>query len=259
MTNIHSQGNHYDSIICVRPQLPHGSSVYGMPQRSTSSTPSVPLTTEPTENLERLVDPYHPLPTYATVIEDRFCKKKKNKDTIIDLTGDDSHSDSVSDTTYFSPTEGASGYDNISFTPPAYTSTSSSSETTLSAFTSSNEDLSIKIHLMESEMEALLKNISRGKPFPTWYFRDFPIKRTAELPKDIDGLQLYKIKAERNEWLKLTSDNRHFFIMTTTHTGYIGEVRIGTCMGSYICRNPKCPFVLTSQKPCSEQSQLAYT
>ena len=34
--------------------------------------------------------------------------------------------------------------------------------------------------------------------------------------------------------------------MTTTRSGYVGELRIGTCMGSYICRNPHSPFVLTS-------------
>ena len=118
---------------------------------------------------------------------------------------------------------------------------------TLAPLTSLKEDLAIKTDPLESEMEALLKNILRGKPFPTWYFRDFPIKRAAELPKNIDGLQLYKIKAGRNEWQKLTSDNRHFLIMTTTRSGYIGELRLGTCMGSYVCRSPNCPFVLTSQ------------
>ena len=254
--NIHSQGNHYDSIIWVRPQLPlqsfpsHGNSVITItPQQDCSSTQQDGSSTQYDTlmntsiiNNECHFHPHQPPPSYSSVMEE-WVHMKKGK--IIDLTVDDSDSDSKSDTTYFSPSEGVLSQDEVLFPPPPYTFTSSS-DTTHSTLTSSNEDLSIKVDPQESEMEALLKNISRGKPFPTWYFRDFLVKHVAELPKDVDGLQLYKIKAGRDEWLKLTSDNRHFLIMTTTRSGYVGELRIRTCMGSYICRNPNCPFVLTS-------------
>ena len=247
--NIHSQGNHYDSIICVQPQLPVQPQLYPTnvitisPEEDPSPTPSDISTNSSAESLQRRFYPNQPPPSYVTVMKERLCEKREK---IIDLTVDDSDSDSRSNTTYFSPSEGLSSQDDILFPPPPHTFTSSS-DTTHSTLTSSNKDLAIKTDPLESEMEALLKNISRGKPFPTWYFRDFPIKCAAELPKNIDGLQLYKIKAGRNEWQKLTSDNRHFLIMTTTRSGYIGELRIGTCMGSYVCRNPNCPFVLTSQ------------
>ena len=255
--NIHSQGNHYDSIICVWPQLPlqsfpsHGNSVITITpqqdcsstQQNGSSTQSDTSTNTSIINNECCFHPHQPPPSYSSVMEERV---RMNKGKIIDLTIDDSDSDLKSDTTYFSPSEGVLSQNEVLFPPPPYTFTSSS-DTTRSTLTSSNEDLSIKVDLQESEMQALLKNISRGKPFPTCYFRDFPVKHVAKLPKDVDGLQLYKIKAGRDEWLKLTSDNRHFLIMTTTRSGYVGELRIGTCMGSYICRNPNCPFVLTSR------------
>ena len=42
------------------------------------------------------------------------------------------------------------------------------------------------------------------------------------------------------------SDSRHFVMTTSSHEGFAGERRIGTCMGSYVCRNSSCPFVQTS-------------
>ena len=39
------------------------------------------------------------------------------------------------------------------------------------------------------------------------------------------------MKVSPGEWLKVTSDNRHFLIMTSSHEGFTGEIRIGTCMG----------------------------
>ena len=55
------------------------------------------------------------------------------------------------------------------------------------------------------------------------------------------------MKVSPGEWLKVTSDNQHFLIMTSSRKGFTGEIRIGTCMGSYVCNNPQCPFVRTSQ------------
>ena len=170
--NIHSQRNHYDSIICVRPQLPlqsfpsHGNSVITItPQQDCSSTQQDGSSTQYDTstntsiiNNECRFHPHQPPPSYSSVMEER-ARMKKGK--IIDLTVDDSDSDLKSDTTYFSPSEGVLSQDEVLFTPPPYTFTSSS-DTTRSTLTSSNEDLSIKVDPQESEMEALLKNISRG-------------------------------------------------------------------------------------------------
>ena len=131
--------------------------------------------------------------------------------------------------------------------PSTSTYITSSSDTTHSTLTSSNEDLSTFAEPHESEMEALLRNISRGKPFPRWYFANIPVKHVSTIPKDINGIALYKMKVSPGEWLKVTSDNQHFLIMTSSREGFMGKIRIGTCMGSYICNNPQCPFVQTSQ------------
>ena len=56
-------------------------------------------------------------------------------------------------------------------------------------------------------MEALLWNISQGKPFPRWYFANIPAKHVSTIPKDINGIALYKMKVSPGEWLKATSDN----------------------------------------------------
>ena len=98
-------------------------------------------------------------PTYSSII-------KQQNGKIVDLTVDDSDS-GKSDTTYFSNPEGTASQEDIFFPPPPPTFTSSS-DTTRSTLTSSNEDLSTVTEPHESEMEALLRNISRGKPFPRW-------------------------------------------------------------------------------------------
>ena len=167
------------------------------------------------------------------------------KEKLIDLTIDDSDSEQ-SDTTYFSTAEGTLSQDDMFF-PPLPRTFTSSSDTSHSNLTSSNEDLSSISDPVESEMDTIIRNISRGKPFPRWYFSNIPPQCVSALPKDVNGICVYKMKAGPGEWLKASSDNRHFLIMTTTCEGFTGKVRIRTCMGSYVCRNKDCPFVCTSQ------------
>ena len=93
------------------------------------------------------------------------------QEQFVDLTVNDLQSDDYtkSDTTYLSPSDGTEQED--IFSPPLpQQNIASSSDTTRSTFTSSNEDLSIVCEPEESEMDALLRNICRRKPFPVWYF-----------------------------------------------------------------------------------------
>ena len=97
----------------------------------------------------------------------------------------------------------------------------------------------------EFEAKTLTSQISRGRPFPTWYFERMVPKLVDAIPLDIDGTQLYQIKTKKNQLTKVTRDLRHFQMLTSSRD--VGERRIGTCQGSFVCCNDQCPFVQTSR------------
>ena len=78
------------------------------------------------------------------------------------------------------------------------------------------------------------------------------------MPLDIDGTQFYRIKANKNEWHKVTRDLQHFNMVTSSREGFNGERRIGTCQGSFICNNDQCPFVLTSHNAAPNRVSWRY-
>ena len=96
------------------------------------------------------------------------------------------------------------------------------------------------------EIESLLTNISHSKPFPAWFFEGISPKWVSALPEDINGTCFYKIKVKGDDWHRATRDKCHFVMHTTSCKGFSGIRRIGTCLGSFVCRNNQCPFVLTS-------------
>ena len=99
----------------------------------------------------------------------------------------------------------------------------------------------------EFEAKMLTSQISHGRPFPTWYSKRMVPEVLDAIPLDIDGTQLYHIKTTRNELTKVTCDLRHFQMLTSSREGFIGERRIGTCLGSFVCCSEQCPFVHTSR------------
>ena len=99
----------------------------------------------------------------------------------------------------------------------------------------------------EFEAKMLASQISRGRPFPTWYFERTVPELVDAIPLDIDGTQLYQIKTTKNQLTKVTCDLRHFQMLTSSRDGLVGERRIGTCQGSFVCCNEQCPFVQTSR------------
>ena len=110
----------------------------------------------------------------------------------------------------------------------------------------------------EFEANTLISQISRGKPFPMWYFDTKIPELIDAVPLDIDGTQFYRIKANKNEWHKVTRDLRHFNMVTSSREGFNGERRIGTCQGSFICNNDQCPFVLTSHNAAPNRVSWRY-
>ena len=106
-----------------------------------------------------------------------------------------------------------------SFPTPSTSSTSISSD---------NESTKVKHKLHETiESQALAENISRGKPFPLWYFENKTPQHVPYLPQDINGTCFYEILVVDHRWHGVTSDRRHFKMMTTTRAGFHGEVHLG--------------------------------
>ena len=96
------------------------------------------------------------------------------------------------------------------------------------------------------EPNVLLKSICRGRPFPTWYFCNHTPQDVESIPPDIDGTQIFHVQCTKSDWLMRTRDLRHFTMVTSSREGFAGDRRIGTCQGSFVCRNDQCPFVQTS-------------
>ena len=71
-----------------------------------------------------------------------------------------------------------------------------SSSTTSSSASDAQYDLQDDDFFMADEFEAktLTSQISRGKPFPTWYFERTVPELVDAIPLDIDGTQLYRVK-----------------------------------------------------------------
>ena len=98
---------------------------------------------------------------------------------------------------------------------------------------------------VDFDPDLLISNISHGKPFPRWYFATMTPIEVPSLPLHIDGTAYYKIPATNSIWKSVTKDLQHFTMTTTSREGFSGEVHIGQCYGSFVCRNERCPFVLT--------------
>ena len=89
-------------------------------------------------------------------------------------------------------------------------------------------------------------NIGRGKPFPTWMFREEQAIFVDKVPDFIDGQTLYKVHTTHTTWWRQTSDKRYFLMQTSSRSNYTGIREGGVCQGSWICPNITCPFKQTS-------------
>ena len=63
-----------------------------------------------------------------------------------------------------------------------------------------------------------------------------------ELPHDIDGFKLYKIKCSQQEWVEKSQDLWHFKMNTLRRKDLIGTRKVGRCVGSLYCMSANCPF-----------------
>ena len=58
----------------------------------------------------------------------------------------------------------------------------------------------------DEDTETLIQRVSRGKPFPTWYFDTAIPKFVKKIPDDIDGTKLYMVHIREHLWHVPTSD-----------------------------------------------------
>ena len=63
-----------------------------------------------------------------------------------------------------------------------------------------------------------------------------------ELPHDIDGFKLYKIKCSPQEWVQKSQDLQYFKMNTSRSKELIGTRKAGRCLGSLYCMSANCPF-----------------
>ena len=102
----------------------------------------------------------------------------------------------------------------------------------------------------------LLESVSRGRPFPTWYFNKFELKYVTKIPDDINGTSFYKIKVKQHMWHAVSADKRHFRMLTSSREGFFSERHIGTCKGTFECNNKQCPFIKTSH--CHQPNRVSW-
>ena len=214
--NLHSGGNHYDAVIRTQAASPMKHPAAPQPPAYSESKPVKPEAGE-----------------------------------CIDLTeSDDEYSFPHSDSTYLSTDQtdteplSSPGMTPISTPSPVFNKPARISTSTTS--TSEDEFYPPK-YFVEHDPETLLQNISRGKPFPTWYFENKEPEYVPNIPLDIDGTAYYQIRTTQKKWNHVTADLRHFTMTTSSREGFQGYRRIGTCEGSFVCRNECCPFVATSR------------
>ena len=71
------------------------------------------------------------------------------------------------------------------------------------------------------------------------------MKIVEEVPWDLSGDCVYKIKCTEENWIKKYEDGRWFYLQNSTHNGLRGHRKTGKCFGSFICQRGNCPKLTT--------------
>ena len=83
--------------------------------------------------------------------------------------------------------------------------------------------------------------------FPMHLFLKTEGECVDELPHDIDGFKLYKIKCSQQEWVEKSKDLWHFKMNTSRRKDLIGTRKVGRCQGSLYCMSAQCPFKCSAE------------
>ena len=88
--------------------------------------------------------------------------------------------------------------------------------------------------------------LGRGKAFPLYLFKEVPVQEVECVPKDINGLKVFKIRNAGKNWRKKVGDRRYFKMSGTNKKNNHGKLENGKCQGNYYCPNNKCVKLLCS-------------
>ena len=70
--------------------------------------------------------------------------------------------------------------------------------------------------------------------FPTNLFMNMASEWVKDLPQDIDGMKIYKMKCLPREWVQKTCDLRFFKMHSVRRKCLIGTRKVGRCIGNPI-------------------------
>ena len=90
-------------------------------------------------------------------------------------------------------------------------------------------------------------NIGDELQFPMHLFCKTEGECVDEMPHDIDGFKLYKIKCSPQEWVEKSKDLQHFKMNTLGRKDLIGTRKVGRCQGSLYCMSAQCPFKCSAE------------
>ena len=91
--------------------------------------------------------------------------------------------------------------------------------------------------------ESLQNNTSDNElQFPMHLFINMEAECVGELPHDINGFKLYKIKCSPQEWVQKSQDLRYFKMNTSRRKEVIGTRKVGRCLGGLYCMSTNCQF-----------------
>ena len=67
-----------------------------------------------------------------------------------------------------------------------------------------------------------------------------PVKIVEEIPWNINGNIIYKIKCTEKNYIDKYQDGHWFTLRNSSRNDLNGNRSTGKCQGSYICKNPDC-------------------
>ena len=93
------------------------------------------------------------------------------------------------------------------------------------------------------QLDSILYNTSNNElQFPTHLFVNIAAEWVDDLPHNIDGLKLYKIKCSPREWAQKGQNLRYFKMHSLRRKDLIGKREVGRCVGNLNFSYDDCPF-----------------
>ena len=90
-------------------------------------------------------------------------------------------------------------------------------------------------------------NRSDELQFPMHLFVKSEAKCVDQLPHDVGGFKLYKMKCSQHRWVEKIQDLCHFKMNTLRRKDLIGSRKVGRCLGSLYCMSAQCPFKCSAE------------